>query len=260
MRTYVRIANREERHRAALREPHETPGGEAMATYTTTFGSLDDYEKGGVEVINDDPRPTSSRTCSRSRATPKPYEKVAVAKNMEYVLETIRAEGTSRVAGHPARRVRARHRRHRRVELLDPTDPRRPRCGRLDRVDGEPDGTRMGRSRRRAGTGVAAAGRCYRFHCRRRRRDPPPDHRRPRHPLPLGRDLPDRSLTTPHHQETHHDRHSHRRPAPNPNEHGYNTFSIGGFTFTRDEHFANIEWPTGTPVIVDRDVPARRSA
>ena len=27
-----------------------------MAQYTTVFGSLDDYEKGGVEVINDDPK------------------------------------------------------------------------------------------------------------------------------------------------------------------------------------------------------------
>ncbi len=27
-----------------------------MATYTTAFGSLDSYDKGGVEIINDDPK------------------------------------------------------------------------------------------------------------------------------------------------------------------------------------------------------------
>ena len=30
-----------------------------------------------------------------------------------------------------------------------------------------------------------------------------------------------------------------------PNEAGYKTFSIGGFTFSRDEYFATINWPTG---------------
>ena len=30
-----------------------------------------------------------------------------------------------------------------------------------------------------------------------------------------------------------------------PNDLGYKTFSIGGFTFSRDEYFATIEWPTG---------------
>jgi len=31
-----------------------------------------------------------------------------------------------------------------------------------------------------------------------------------------------------------------------PNRHGYRTFSIGEFTFQRDEYFVTIEWPTGT--------------
>ncbi len=31
-----------------------------------------------------------------------------------------------------------------------------------------------------------------------------------------------------------------------PNEQGYKSFSIGGFTFERDEYFATITWPTGT--------------
>lgn len=34
-----------------------------------------------------------------------------------------------------------------------------------------------------------------------------------------------------------------------PNEHGYRSFSLGEFTFKRDEHFAHIEWPTGRHVM-----------
>jgi hypothetical protein len=33
------------------------------------------------------------------------------------------------------------------------------------------------------------------------------------------------------------------------NEHGYRTFTLGGFTFTRDEFFAHISWPTGRHVM-----------
>ncbi len=32
------------------------------------------------------------------------------------------------------------------------------------------------------------------------------------------------------------------------NEHGYATFRLGGFAFSRDEHFVHIEWPTGSHV------------
>ena len=31
-----------------------------------------------------------------------------------------------------------------------------------------------------------------------------------------------------------------------PNDAGYNSFAIGGFSFARDEYFATITWPTGT--------------
>ena len=73
-----------------------------MATYTTRFGSLDDYDKGGVELINDDPKNYVFSNMFEVAAGARPWEKVAVAKNMEYVLEVIRAEGTSpwRAAPH----------------------------------------------------------------------------------------------------------------------------------------------------------------
>lgn len=71
-------------------------------TYFTRFGSLDHYEKGGVEVINDDPKNYVFSNIFEVAAKSKPYEKVAVGKNIEYVIEAIRAEGTSewRAGGH----------------------------------------------------------------------------------------------------------------------------------------------------------------
>ena len=66
-----------------------------MKGYTTRFGSLDRYEKGGVEVINDDPKNYVFSNVFEVASKSKPYEKVAVGKNIEYVIEAIRAEGTS---------------------------------------------------------------------------------------------------------------------------------------------------------------------
>src|SRR5690606_24247657 len=37
--------------------------------------------------------------------------------------------------------------------------------------------------------------------------------------------------------------------AGEPNEHGYRPFTLGGVTFSRDEHFVHVEWPTGTHVM-----------
>lgn len=73
-----------------------------MVTYTTKFGSLDGYEQGRVEVIDDDPKNYVFSNLFKVAARSRPYEKVAVGKNLEYVLEAIRAEGVSewRVARH----------------------------------------------------------------------------------------------------------------------------------------------------------------
>src|SRR2546423_832790 len=61
----------------------------------TRFGSLAHFEKGGVEVINDDARNYVFSNLFEVASKSKPYEKVAVGKNIEYVIEAIRAEGTS---------------------------------------------------------------------------------------------------------------------------------------------------------------------
>jgi len=71
-------------------------GGDTPRTaYTTRFGSLDDYTKGGIDVIDDTPRNYAFSNMFEVAGASKPWEKVAVGKNMEYVLEVIRAEGTS---------------------------------------------------------------------------------------------------------------------------------------------------------------------
>jgi hypothetical protein len=66
-----------------------------MAQHTTRFGSLEHYEKGGVEVINDDARNYVFSNVFDVASKARPFEKVAVGKNIEYVIEAIRVEGTS---------------------------------------------------------------------------------------------------------------------------------------------------------------------
>ena len=66
-----------------------------MSQLTTRFGSLDRWEKGGVEVIDDDPRNYVFSNLFEVASQAKPYEKIAVGKNLEYVIEAIRAEGVS---------------------------------------------------------------------------------------------------------------------------------------------------------------------
>ena len=66
-----------------------------MTTYITKFGSLDSYEKGGIEIIDDDPKHFVFSNIFEVANSSKPWEKVAVAKNTKYVIESVRAEGTS---------------------------------------------------------------------------------------------------------------------------------------------------------------------
>ncbi|MGO9607712.1 MAG: hydroxyquinol 1,2-dioxygenase [Candidatus Binataceae bacterium] len=66
-----------------------------MMRRETRFGSLDHYEKGGVQVINDDARNYAFSNIFEVASRSEPYEKIAVGKNLKYVLEAVRAEGTS---------------------------------------------------------------------------------------------------------------------------------------------------------------------
>ena len=64
-------------------------------TSRTRFGSLNDYSKGRVEPIADDVRHYAFSNCFEIASHSAPYEKVVFGQNQIYVLETLRAEGTS---------------------------------------------------------------------------------------------------------------------------------------------------------------------
>lgn len=65
------------------------------STYQTKFGSLKSFEKGRVENISDDVKNYAFSNCFDIANKSKPYEKVVFGQNQIYVLETLRAEGTS---------------------------------------------------------------------------------------------------------------------------------------------------------------------
>ena len=67
----------------------------SAVAYRTKFGSLKHYEKGGVHPIADDVRNYAFSNCFEIASTSKPYERVVFGQNQIYVLEALRAEGTS---------------------------------------------------------------------------------------------------------------------------------------------------------------------
>jgi hypothetical protein len=141
-----------------------------MTRYVTRFGSLAHYEKGGVDVIADDPKNYVFSNIFEVASRSRPYEKVAVGKNMEYALEVIRAEGTSewRAAAHDEfALVMDGEVEIRFLELADPSVVPPGKPGSIA-LAGQPAGRKMGMVRARRGhmtllpTGVA-----YQFHAER---------------------------------------------------------------------------------------------
>lgn len=61
----------------------------------TVFGSIADYKKGSIEIVSGDPRHYVFSNIFEVASRAKPYERIVVAKNLEYVQEVMRAEGTS---------------------------------------------------------------------------------------------------------------------------------------------------------------------
>src|SRR5437763_12866278 len=66
-----------------------------VSEYRTVFGSLNHYKKGGVEIIDDNPKRYVFSNVFEVASKSKPSENVAVEKNLRYVLEALRAEGNS---------------------------------------------------------------------------------------------------------------------------------------------------------------------
>jgi hypothetical protein len=67
----------------------------AAGEFTTAFGSLASYVTGDIEIINDDVKNYAFSNVFDVAAQAAPYEKVVVAKNRQYVIEVLRAEGAS---------------------------------------------------------------------------------------------------------------------------------------------------------------------
>jgi len=139
-----------------------------MNAYTTKFGSLQDYTKGDIDVIdlvNDNPKHYAFSNIFEVASTSKPWEKVAVGKNMEYVLEAIRAEGTSewRTCAHDEFPLCMDGEVV--VELVDLAEgqPAADKRGSIS-LDGEPVGQPMGQiTLRRGHMALLPANAAYRF-------------------------------------------------------------------------------------------------
>ncbi|MEX2222986.1 MAG: hydroxyquinol 1,2-dioxygenase [Candidatus Rokuibacteriota bacterium] len=138
-----------------------------MAPHRTRFGSLRHFEKGGVEVIKDDARNYVFSNVFEVASGALPYEKVAVGKNIEYVIEAIRAEGTSgwRAAGHDEFALVMDGEVE--VRLVKPDDPALVPPGTHGSVPlaAAPAGRPMGRVKARRGhMTLLPAGAAYQFH------------------------------------------------------------------------------------------------
>ncbi len=138
-----------------------------MSQFVTRFGSLDNYEKGRIEIINDNPKNYVFSNVFEVAGKSKPYEKVAVAKNLEYVIEAIRAEGTSgwMAASHDEFCVVMDGDVTIEYVKLDNPDAIAPagKDGTV-KVDGEPQGKRMGTIRLKRGhQAMLPKGAAYRF-------------------------------------------------------------------------------------------------
>ena len=141
-----------------------------MTAYTTRFGSLKDFQKGEIEIISDNPKNFAFSNVFEVASKSAPYEKVVVARNLQYVIEAIRAEGTSAwfTADHDefaivmdgAVEVEL-------VKLDNPADVVRPGSSGAVMVKGEPAGKRMGRILMGRGhQALLPKGAAYRFHAK----------------------------------------------------------------------------------------------
>jgi hypothetical protein len=134
--------------------------------YETKFGSLAEHRKGTVEIIDDDARRYVFSNMFEVASAARPYEKVAVAKNMEYVLEVIRAEGTSewRTCSHDEFALVMDGQVEIRLVHLDQPVAPSDKDGSV-RLDSEPAGPRMGRIvGTRGHMALLPANAAYRFH------------------------------------------------------------------------------------------------
>ena len=121
---------------------------ETLTRRPTKFGSLESYQKGTIDLVTGSAKEYAFSNIFEVASNAKAYEKVVVGKNLEFVQETIRAEGTSPwyAASHDEfvicmdGRVTVEF-----VKLTDPATVAPPDHEGTVLVKGEPAGKKMGR-------------------------------------------------------------------------------------------------------------------
>ena len=132
----------------------------------TVFGSLNQYAKGGIQIIRDDPGNYAFSNVFEVASRSRPWEKVAVARNMEYVLEAVRAEGTSPwfAAAHDEFALVMDGSVEVRLRKLDASARVPEGTQGTTLLSGEPPGRKMGLIRARRGhVSLLPAGAAYQF-------------------------------------------------------------------------------------------------
>lgn len=137
-----------------------------LSRFVTRFGSLEGFQKGRVEVIDDDPRHYAFSNIFEVASRSRPWEQVAVGQNRQYVLEVVRVEGASgwRCCGHDQSALVMDGRVD--VELSQLAAGQRPAADAAGSraLAGEPGGPRMGRvSAGRGHLVLLPAGAAYRM-------------------------------------------------------------------------------------------------
>ncbi|MGN5533898.1 MULTISPECIES: hydroxyquinol 1,2-dioxygenase [unclassified Acinetobacter] len=66
-----------------------------MTVYTTKFGSLDNYEKGSIQLVSGEATNYAFSNVFEVAANAQPYEKTVVGKNLKFVIESVKADGVS---------------------------------------------------------------------------------------------------------------------------------------------------------------------
>jgi len=133
--------------------------------YHTQFGSLASYRKGGVEVVDDDPRHYVFSNVFEVASKSKPYEKVAVGLNLDYVIEALRTEGDSPWFAAPHDETALIMDGEVEVHLIKPDRPlaAEDKVGSV-KLDGQPAGQKMGWVKARRGhMALLPKGAAYQF-------------------------------------------------------------------------------------------------
>ena len=137
------------------------------SSFRTVFASLEHYVKGNVEIVDGNPKHYAFSNIFDVAARSKPYEKVVVALNLGYVIETLRAEGTSDwyTAAHDEFAVVMDGEVEIELVKLDDSQQVPPADAQGSiRVDGAPRGRKMGRIEcKRGHQALLPKGAAYRF-------------------------------------------------------------------------------------------------